>query len=178
MPSGPPPSTGQSRGAASAATSSGTAKRAAKMRDGQICKAWDILPMIRHASLRGADRGAKPTPRSRWGGRVHGVFRGGPRGYSEAGGGIAGSAGGGARGGTRKGSPLGRKRGGGPGMFPAGLGFAEFDEFDGFVSRVPGGSFASGWASKMGSFGNSRRRRLRRSNSSTARRYIRSDWAW
>src|ERR1035437_6931690 len=38
------------------------------MRDGQICKAWDILPMIRHASLRGADRGAKPTARSRWGG--------------------------------------------------------------------------------------------------------------
>ena len=45
-------------------------------------------------------------------------------------------------------------------MFPAG---------DGFVSGVPSGSLASGWASKMGSFGNSWRRRLRRSNSSTAR---------
>src|ERR1035437_7423367 len=47
-------------------------------------------------------------------------------------------------------------------------------------SLGPGGQvvrFGAGWASKMCSFGNSRRRRLRRSNSSTARRYIRSVWA-
>src|ERR1035437_6284802 len=95
-----------------------------------------------------------------------------------SGGGVSGSpgsSGGRARGGTRKGSPLGRKRLGCPGMFPAGLGFGGFAGF-----AWPGGQvvwLASGWASKMGSFGNSRRRRLRRSNSSTARRYIRSVWA-
>ena len=39
-----------------------------------------------------------------------------------------------------------------------------------------GGSFSSGWRSKMGSFGKFRRRALRRSNSSSARRYWRSAW--
>src|ERR1035437_7503539 len=91
---------------------------------------------------------------------------------SWSGDGLSGSSGGRARGRTNNSSPLGQKRLGCPGMLPAGLGFAEFAVFDGFV--WPGGQvvwFGSGWASKMGSFGNSRRRRLRRSNSSTARRY-------
>ena len=39
-------------------------------------------------------------------------------------------------------------------------------------------TWASGGASTMGSFGNSLRRALRRSKSSRARRYWRSDWAW
>src|ERR1035437_477485 len=90
-------------------------------------------------------------------------------------GGVSDASGGATRRGTKKGSPLGRNRGGCPGMFPAGDGFA------GLVGFVwPGGqvvSFGSGWASKMGSFGNLLRRALRRSNSSTARRYMRSDWA-
>src|ERR1035437_7973700 len=103
---------------------------------------------------------------------------------SWSGDGLSGSSGGRARGRTNNGSPLGRKRGGCPGMFPAGDGFdgfAVFGGFPGFAGFVwPGGqvvSFGSGWASKMASFGNSRRRSLRRSNSSTARRYMRSDWA-
>src|ERR1035437_8064923 len=52
-----------------------------------------------------------------------------------AGDGVSGSSGGRVRGGTRKGSPLGWKRGGCPGMFPAG---------DGFACGVPSGSLASG----------------------------------
>src|ERR1019366_5911770 len=47
-----------------------------------------------------------------------------------------------------------RKRGGWPGMLPAGDGFAEFDGFPGFLGFVSGVlmvSFASGWVSKMGS---------------------------
>src|ERR1035437_3041594 len=97
------------------------------------------------------------------------------RGASGPGDGVSGGAWGGrTRGGMRKGSPLGRKRGGCPGMFPAGDGFAGFVGLAGgracpTVGFVwPGGQvvwFASGWASKMGSFGNSWRRALRRSNS-------------
>src|ERR1035437_9942921 len=49
------------------------------------------------------------------------------RGASGPGDGVSGGAWGGrTRGGMRKGSPLGRKRGGCPGMFPAGDGFAGF----------------------------------------------------
>src|ERR1035437_1152318 len=91
---------------------------------------------------------------------------------SWSGDGLSGSSGGRARGRTNNGSPLGQKRLGCPGMLPVG------DGFDGFVwPGVQVASFGSGWASKMASFGNSRRRRLRRSNSSTARRYVRSVWA-
>src|ERR1019366_2564198 len=84
----------------------------------------------------------------------------------------SGTSGGSSRVGTRKGSPLGRKRGGWPGRFPAGDGF---DGFDGGVLTV---SVSSGWVSVTGSFGNSWRRDLRRLNSSMARRYRRSGWAW
>src|ERR1019366_5711606 len=101
---------------------------------------------------------------------------------SWSGDGLPGSSGGRVRGRTKRGSPLGQKRLGCPGMLPAGDGFDGFAVFGGFPGFVsPGGqvvSFGSGWASEMASFGNSRRRRLRRSNSSTARRYLRSDWAW
>src|ERR1022692_2608137 len=77
---------------------------------------------------------------------------------------------------TRRGSPLGRKRLGWPGMFPAGVGFPGFAGFGGvggFFWVGSGGltvSFASGWVSEMGSFGNSWRRALRRLKSSMARR--------
>src|ERR1035437_1055618 len=95
--------------------------------------------------------------------------------------GVSGSSGGRDRGRTKRGSPLGQKRLGCPGMLPAGDGFGGFGGFGGFDGFVwPGGqvvSFGSGWASKMASFGNWWRRRLRRSNSSTARRYMRSVWA-
>src|ERR1035437_10688630 len=68
---------------------------------------------------------------------------------SWSGDGLSGSSGGRARGRTNNGSPLGRKRGGCPGMFPAGLGFAVFD---GFV--WPGGQvvwFGSAWGSQKAS---------------------------
>src|ERR1035437_10220173 len=74
---------------------------------------------------------------------------------SWSGDGLSGSSGGRARGRTNNGSPLGQKRLGCPGMLPAGDGFGGFDGFDGFV--WPGTQvvwFGSGWASKMGSFGN------------------------
>src|ERR1035437_1896366 len=103
---------------------------------------------------------------------------------SWSGDGLSGSSGGRARGRSNTGSPLGEKPLGCSGMLPAGDGFdwfavfGGFPGFDGFVwPGVQVASFGSVWASKMASFGNSRRRRLRRSNSSTARRYIRSVWA-
>src|ERR1035438_1075771 len=86
-----------------------------------------------------------------------------------------GSGSGSGCGNTRRGSPLGRKRLGWPGMFPAGVGFGGFGGFDSGGLTV---SFASGWVSRMGSFGNSWRRALRRLKSSMARRYRRSVWAW
>src|ERR1039457_263618 len=82
-----------------------------------------------------------------------------------------GSASGAGCGTTRRGAPWGRKRGGWLGMLPGGvgcggcpgfLGFAEFAEFGWGGLTV---SFAWDWVSRMGSFGNSWRRALRRSNS-------------
>src|ERR1035441_2018049 len=66
-----------------------------------------------------------------------------------------------------RGSPFGRKRGSWPGRLPAGLSFGGFGGFGSGGLRV---SVASGWVSVTGSFGNSWRRALSRSNSSMARR--------
>src|ERR1019366_916747 len=78
-----------------------------------------------------------------------------------AGWGGSGSGSGAGGGGTSRGCPVGRKRAGWPGRFPAGDGF---DGFGGFGSGGLTVSFASGWVSWMGSFGNSWRRALRRLN--------------
>ena len=80
---------------------------------------------------------------------------------------------------NEEGFAVGAEAGGWPGILPAGDGFPGFAGFGGFPGFPGFGGFgsgeltvsvASGWVSMTGSFGNSWRRALRRSNSSMARR--------
>src|ERR1022692_912070 len=120
---------------------------------GGICEVPAVREMLFNAEAQRTQREAQRT-HFEGGWRVH---------YAVSGGSASGSG----CGNTRRGSPLGWKRLGCPGILPAGDGFPGCAGFGWGGLTV---SFASGWASRMGSFGNSWRRALRRLKSSMARR--------